>query len=1252
MKWITAANLENWGKSAGAEADLPELVGDLIRGTAQVISDFRFPSGEKGRVRGFDGWLIAQGQPPFIPDGESVWEFGTSGASKTKFESDYKKRTKEVPAERRREVSFVLVSPHTWDAPRNKLTEWIAAKRALNDWKQVHVIDGPGLETWLDEQPNVAARWAKTFNVVPDGVRSTDEFWIDYGLRFEVAPNEQVVLCGREQNAKSLIENLQGGRGAINLQADSPDEVVAFAVAAIRSADPEVRLFLEAQTLIVDAEAAGVALYQKTKSGIFFPRSNASSTVRQLAAKGPTLNAVSADQPNRGHEVLERPSFYDLAKALESTGLDSHQASRVSHECGRSLTVMERTFAGAGNVTPPGWRTDGEKLIPALLGVAWDASSEGDRAILSLLARNQPYDDLERDLRPFLRMVDPPLETVGSAWKVRAPVDAFVWLGDRIGRDDFARFRQAVTEVLSVIEPDPNPDDPFSISRSPPKYSDWLRSGLVTTVLQIAALHGPARLTIDGQAPQAWVDDLVGSIPRLREDHRIFASLRDRLPYLMEASPNPLLAALEHLLEGNKLTPIFDEIDTGLSPYSRHTGVLFALETLAWDPQYLNRVCDILCRLAVIDPGGRLTNRPARSLREILLPWSPNTYATDEQRFTALDVVLKRDQQVGWQLALSLLPKDHDFSTPTSKPRFREAGESNAVEPTYQSLAVFYARLARKVIDLAGRDASRLVELAPNLERFGGEPWDEAIAAFDEFLSRAGNSDRQPVWAAIRELRDRHRRFATAEWALPGGQLEQLDVLVRSYAPPEEADDFGDLFDDWFPVIDGKMDPDDDLVLEARRHAVAKILTQADAPDRLVALAAKSKLSWSVGQAAALELSDLGAVLALLETAFAAPQGPQREMAAALANGARIRFPHEWPSTLRAWILSHGLAPFDAARLVMAWPEGPESWDFAQSLGPDVEAEYWSAKTPWRLKADGATDLNRAIENYLKVGRPGAALETSMDRLDELAPEKILSLLDGYLEQLNASKSDGHDAMARYRLELIFGHLDSANGVGIDEIAKREFALFPLIQHGKRPLALHRLMASSGSFYASVLEMIFPPEPADPLTEEQKKRRRDLSSLAYRLLSDFEAAPATDGLGSALNQVALEEWISAVRAANKDPERNSLYDVYIGQALAHAPHDDDGGWPHRIVRDVIEVLQADDIERGIATERFNMRGVFMKSIFEGGAQERDLAQKYRSWSELAASWIRTSALLENIAKRWDAGAEEADLRAKQDMMRE
>ncbi|WP_141507467.1 hypothetical protein [Rhizobium sp. H4] len=112
MKWITATDLQHWAATHNARDTFPELTADLIRATAKEIQSFRFPSGNKAQVRGFDGWLYATGLQPYVPDGLSVWEFGVSATNAAKALKDFDKRTNEVAEEKQKETT--LASYTSW----------------------------------------------------------------------------------------------------------------------------------------------------------------------------------------------------------------------------------------------------------------------------------------------------------------------------------------------------------------------------------------------------------------------------------------------------------------------------------------------------------------------------------------------------------------------------------------------------------------------------------------------------------------------------------------------------------------------------------------------------------------------------------------------------------------------------------------------------------------------------------------------------------------------------------------------------------------------------------------------------------------------------------------------------------------------------------------------------------------------------------------------------------------------------------
>ena len=64
MRWMTASELEQWARSISARDALPKIVSDLILASSPDITAIRFPSGDKGQVRGFDGVLVSEVRRP------------------------------------------------------------------------------------------------------------------------------------------------------------------------------------------------------------------------------------------------------------------------------------------------------------------------------------------------------------------------------------------------------------------------------------------------------------------------------------------------------------------------------------------------------------------------------------------------------------------------------------------------------------------------------------------------------------------------------------------------------------------------------------------------------------------------------------------------------------------------------------------------------------------------------------------------------------------------------------------------------------------------------------------------------------------------------------------------------------------------------------------------------------------------------------------------------------------------------------
>jgi len=331
--------------------------------------------------------------------------------------------------------------------------------------------------------------------------------------------------------------------------------------------------------------------------------------------------------------------------------------------------------------------------------------------------------------------------------------------------------------------------------------------------------------------------------------------------------------------------------------------------------------------------------------------------------------------------------------------------------------------------------------------------------------------------------------------------------------------------------------------------------------------------------------------------------------------------------------------------LILVWRDERSSWDFATSLGTEVEQLYWKRKSAWSIRGD-VVDLEFAAEKYLGAGRAVAAIQALHYEVSRITPDAVFRILDAAISELNAMEPQNLSGLI-YEIEQVFDALQRRDDIRKIEIAKREYAYLPLFGYRERQLTLHSVMAEDPGFYVELLCDAFKPKAGEAREPTEELRAR--AKAAYRLLSEFRTVPGAHG--AEIDSKVLRSWTDQVRKLGHAEDRAAITDEFVGHVLGHSPGDTDGAWPHRTVRDLIEDMASDEVELGIQIERFNMEGVQTRGLYEGGGRERAKAIQAREWAKIANAWPRTRSMLERIAQSWDRHAQEQDERARHDEMR-
>lgn len=1248
MRWVDATDLEQWADRRDSQAAFPDVVRQLVYACAPDARRVEFRTGEGVQLAGWDGYVEAPTGTAHIPEGLSVWEIGTGEGITTKANDDYASRTAEPLGINPQEATFVFATPRRWAGK----AAWIQAKRAEGTWRDVRAYDADDLELWLQQSPAVGAWLARKIDKYPENVTSLDDVWNEFTSSTKPPVSAEMVLAGRTIAQTCVGTWLGEQAGILHIKADTTAEAVAFVAAHILMLPVEERDRLRARTLATSdvqtlralstTRAPLVILYDGASTG---PASVAVQRGHHVLIPLPPGTAASVDDVG-----LPRSSREAFAGALRGAGFTEEESFVIARETGRSITAFQRRFAVA-RPARPAWAEPPQvyDLIGLLCAGSWDAERPADREVLVELT-GKHYDEVARLATTWTQGADPPLRQAGNIVAFSAVRDAWQLVAPYVTRDALARFATVAERVLSLDDPrltlPPNERWLSALRGQQPVHSEALREGIARSLALLSLLGS------DGIIPHR-AQDAATTVVRVvlapGVSWQRWYSVAGVLSLLAEAAPEAFLAGLEAQLApaAPELVRLFDEEGGGISSSSKHTHLLWALEILAWDPTYLSRVTLLLGRLARIDRGGRLLNRPINSLREIFLFWHPYTSATLAQRKQALELLIAREPDVAWDLLTKLLPKSCDHGMPTAQPQWRIV----SVRPpmTYGERDHGAIHILEHALALAGTNASRLALLVQECgawPQFLRDRLADRIRAFNTAVTVP--DDRTIVWSALRQLINNHAAYPTADWAVPAQALAGLAEVRDLLTPTDLTMRYAWLFDDWWPNLGDPRGDDhaivDAAVTQARQDAV-RAIQQAGGHDGLLALADAVKYPGFLGRDAADVIDGAAEQRMLLIAALGSPALSIRLFGQALVARWHERAGEAWATAM----LAAPLTDDQTAGFLLGLPFRRLTWDRLAGIDAPIRERYWREVQVWLPQGVALDDLTFAVERLIEHSRAFIAVHLVNLHLEVSPGALLVRVLDVVRDTLIAGTALPPAQSIRFDLEHIIERLD-AKGVDAADIARLEWFFLPLLRHGRLTptLALHRQMASNPGLFVDVLCAVYrahnrnPDDEASP-TEQDAARAR----MAYELLSSWHILPGSARDGT-IDYAALNAWVDNARARYTAADRAAIGDQHVGQVLAHAPAGADGVWPHPVVRDIIERLSSEHLESGIASGIFNGRGVFAKALDEGGNQERVISLRYRGHADaLAGTHPRTAGLLRRIADDYQRYGQAEDERAEQ-----
>ena len=470
-------------------------------------------------------------------------------------------------------------------------------------------------------------------------------------------------------------------------------------------------------------------------------------------------------------------------------------------------------------------------VIANLLG-GWDENNVADRQVIRQLS-DEDFDSWIRKIQEIVQHAQSPVTLNDGGWRVSERKSLWQALGSRVFDVHLDNLRGRAVAVLSERDPQfelPPPDRNVAQIRGKVlRHSSDIRKGLAES-LALLGTQSPDLVNCSQHKPENTAILAIRAIFE-NADWELWGSLDRLLPPLAEAAPDEFLSAVEKALEQCPcpFDELFSQEGDGIFGGIYHAGLLWALETLAWDAEFLVRVCVVLGELASRDPGGNRGNRPANSLATILLPWLPQTTASIEKRKVALRTLQREFPEVAWRLLLSLLPTQHQTSIHTPRPSWRnvmpEDWEDGVSDTEYREQVSFYADLA---VEMASEDIAKLREVIDRLDNLTQSAFDRVLAYLSsEAISRLPEERRTDLWTKLTIFAQKHRSFPDAKWSLPEDKISKIEDVTTQLAPANPSYRRRILFSrnryDLYPRT-GDLAEQMEQLEERRRQATKEIL--------------------------------------------------------------------------------------------------------------------------------------------------------------------------------------------------------------------------------------------------------------------------------------------------------------------------------------------------------------------------------------------------------------------------------------------
>jgi hypothetical protein len=935
---------------------------------------------------------------------------------------------------------------------------------------------------------------------------------------------------------------------------------------------------------------------------------------------------------------LVQPRKYEIEELLVKHRRGRAEAAELAEKCNGNIYLLCQLLTYTSERRRWASAHTGSRLRHLALLGGWNDSSGKDKASVTQIV-GEPYEVWISVLYPFTQQEEPPVVLEGTTFRAVSRYELWQQLAPYLNDADLRRFSAIATEILSETEPRLElPKAQRQYAAFHPEAAKEMRSPTLrrATAETLALLAGQHHVLATSSGLATNVVERSVSTLLADADWKRWASLSGELSLLAEAAPDVFLSMVDHALnsgEENPLWQLFGASEDPLFGRTYHTGLLWALEVLAWHEDYLARVALCLARMVLFPLPHNMANNALNSLRSIFLTWLPQTLASVEQRLVAVKKVTEEYPDVGWRLLLAILPEGHQTGSYNPRPVWRNWFDKEWTgQVTRHEMMRQVANYANLAVKLAVENLQRLDQLIERWDHLPREAVDEILKFLaSEVFKQRPEQERFVVWERLFNEVQKHRMYAKSDWAMPEEELQRLETVAAAIQPESATIRNQRLFDDYDAHFFESNDYENERakLRKAREDAAREIISVAGL-QAIIEAARRVKMPAELGEAFG-RIGDDATDRFLLPTYLLDADRKVINLvrgyvwARYFSVGARWAETYEvadWSSEQKATFFA--FLPFHAA-----------VWRRAEQVLGSETANYWKQIYPNAFQA--GDDLQEAVARAIEYKRGDIAVSgINCLRFNKqpfpiaLALAAVKALLENYEK---GTHIDQHELLEAIRL------LQKSSEIHIEELSLIEFQSLNLLDRfsGAAPVVLEKRLANDPKFFHMMVKRAFRSESAVPEDKPTSGDKDEMAGHVFRLLYRWQTPPgALDK--ERFDEDSLKNWINEAEKLCKESGHWKIAQQLIGTAFVYAPLGVEGLLKYPAAAKILDRPESDEMRRGFTTGLFNLRGVHG---YTAGKEELQIANRYHDFAERfeLASFVQIATTLRRLSESYKRESE-------------